>query len=319
MLYNIRMNGTNASSTAQETEIDTLYFTVKAIICVITVLGNALVIFLIIKSRRLRVLPNTFIVTLAIADMLVGAIITPTELACKYWNGHCDILLQRLTYDILYHLSATNLCALTLDRFIATVRPLKYPFIMTLEKVVMIELIAWISAGVTSFTSYTLIIHGLSYEGIQILDLVIFQILPSILLVIIYIRMTYVVTKLNKNQIQQINQISFNYGRTVSRGAKTSLTVKMTGVIIIVFISCYILAVGRRLYFLFTRKNIPYPVVRKMSRTLLNVNSAVNVFVYGLMKGDFKKELKRNLKCLYFYSNNNSNSFCEEHMEMRRL
>lgn len=312
------MNASNKSSTALETKMDVWYFSIKAVICLITVFGNALVIFLIFKCRRLRVLPNTFVVTLAIADMLVGAVNTPSEFACKYWHGKCNWILLKVTYDILYHLSTTNLCALALDRYIATARPLKYPLIMTRKKIIIIILIAWISAATTPFTAYIFILNGINFEVLQIIDIVIFQILPPILLGIIYIRMAYVAAKLNKIQIRQINQISFNYGNTENRKLKATATVKMTGVIIFVFIICYILAVGRRLFYLSVNHSIPYPVVGKLSRILLNVNSAANVFVYALVKGDFKRELKNKLRCLYFYSNNNLSNSCEDRMEMRQ-
>jgi hypothetical protein len=188
---------------------------------------------------------------------------------------------------------------------------------MTRARVVNILVIAWGLAVAFPVTAYILFRSGLPYGGLQIVDLILLQLLPPILLVMVYIRMTYIIAQLKKRQLRQITQLSFNYGENETRHTRTKASVKITGAIIIVFVVCYALALVRLLYGLVNKRDIPYPAVARLSRILLNLNSAINVFVYALMKGDFKQELRKVFKCVDVLSTSDSTYACAEQIEMR--
>lgn len=96
----------------------------------ITILGNTLVIVAVATTRRLRSVTNCFIVSLSVADLLVGCLVMPLSLIyqmigtwpfgyfmCELWSS-LDIML--CTASIL------NLCCISLDRYFAITRPLTY-------------------------------------------------------------------------------------------------------------------------------------------------------------------------------------------------
>lgn len=58
-----------------------------SIVIVATILGNILVIVAICTERRIRKVGNSFIVSLACSDLLVGVMVTPVALAYEV-QGH---------------------------------------------------------------------------------------------------------------------------------------------------------------------------------------------------------------------------------------
>ncbi|KRF79140.1 tyramine receptor 1 isoform X2 [Drosophila virilis] len=100
------------------------------LLILVTVIGNMLVILAVLTTRRLRTVTNCFVMSLAVADLLVGIFVMPPAVAlhvigswklgwllCEFWISF-DILL--CTASIL------SLCAISLDRYLAVTQPLTY-------------------------------------------------------------------------------------------------------------------------------------------------------------------------------------------------
>ena len=125
------------------------------LIIVSSVFGNLLVICSVIRYRRLRVITNYFIVSLALADMLValGAMTFNASVqlsdrwmfglvVCELWNS-LDVYFSTI--------SILHLCCISVDRYAAIVLPLEYPMKMTRTRVLMMILAAWMAPILISF------------------------------------------------------------------------------------------------------------------------------------------------------------------------
>lgn len=125
------------------------------LIVIASVFGNLLVICSVIRYRRLRVITNYFIVSLAFADMLValGAMTFNAsvqisgvwmfgQVVCDLWNS-LDVYFS--TASILH------LCCISVDRYIAIVQPLEYPMTMTRSKVLIMIVCVWTFPVLISF------------------------------------------------------------------------------------------------------------------------------------------------------------------------
>ncbi|XP_043199539.1 octopamine receptor beta-2R-like isoform X2 [Amphibalanus amphitrite] len=125
------------------------------LIIVSSVLGNLLVICSVIRYRRLRVITNYFIVSLALADMLVAlgamtfnASVQLSErwmfglVVCDLWNS-LDVYFSTI--------SILHLCCISVDRYVAIVLPLEYPMKMTRTRVLLMILAAWLAPILISF------------------------------------------------------------------------------------------------------------------------------------------------------------------------
>ena len=110
------------------------------------VVGNCLVIFLITTRRRLRTTTNWFVLSLAVADFAAGAVWYPRLSFCSIRDENCINEAVQMAYSFgsfFVYASVTNLCALTLDRYLAIVHPLRYVTFMTKKRVALLVCAAW--------------------------------------------------------------------------------------------------------------------------------------------------------------------------------
>ncbi|XP_026801701.3 alpha-2B adrenergic receptor-like [Pangasianodon hypophthalmus] len=127
----------------------------NTLIIIFTIVGNILVIIAVLTSRSLRGPQNLFLVSLAVADILVATLIIPFSLANElmgYWYFHlvwCEIYLA---LDVLFCTSSIiHLCAISLDRYMSVSRPLMYRAQRTRCSIKCAILVVWLISAVISF------------------------------------------------------------------------------------------------------------------------------------------------------------------------
>ena len=133
----------------------TVKATVMGFIILCALFGNLLVIVSVMRHRKLRVITNYFVVSLALADMLV-AIFAMTfnasvELSGRWLFGYfmCDVWNS---LDVFFStVSILHLCCISVDRYYAIVQPLDYPLIMTNLRLSTMLSVVWCSPTVMSF------------------------------------------------------------------------------------------------------------------------------------------------------------------------
>lgn len=125
------------------------------LIIICAILGNLLVVVSVVRHRRLRVITNYFVVSLAIADILVAIMVMPFN-ASKQIAGRW--LFHRVLCDVwnsfdVYASTASilHLCCISIDRYYAIVRPLEYPMVMTKKRVAFMLSGVWLAPLLISF------------------------------------------------------------------------------------------------------------------------------------------------------------------------
>ncbi|KAJ3588024.1 hypothetical protein NHX12_011618 [Muraenolepis orangiensis] len=121
----------------------------------LTVSGNVLVCVAVCTTRRLRCLTNCFIVSLAVTDLLLGVLVLPFT------------ALQQLTHDwplgpifcniyisldvMLCTASILTLLAISVDRYLAVTRPLRYTALVLPGRVAVAMVTVWTVSLAVSF------------------------------------------------------------------------------------------------------------------------------------------------------------------------
>ncbi|CAG9818988.1 unnamed protein product [Phaedon cochleariae] len=129
--------------------------TIMGSIIVASILGNLLVIVSVMRHRKLRIITNYYVISLALADMLVAMFAMTFNASVQIYGewkfGYfmCDVWNS---LDVYFSTSSIlHLCCISVDRYYAIVKPLKYTLTMTKKVVALMILNTWISPAVISF------------------------------------------------------------------------------------------------------------------------------------------------------------------------
>nr|XP_006815137.1 PREDICTED: cholecystokinin receptor-like [Saccoglossus kowalevskii] len=122
---------------------------------IVGLIGNILVLFAIQRCRRLRNVTNTFLASLATADLIIIVIVipfqTPTYFQPTWELG--EMMCKLLSYLTLLSSSCSvfMLTALSVERYFVIVHPLLAKSVITLGRARRIIISVWVSAVIYSF------------------------------------------------------------------------------------------------------------------------------------------------------------------------
>ena len=94
------------------------------------------------------------------ADLGVGTVCSPRVSFCSIYDETCvnEAVKIAILIGILFvNASVTNLCALTLDRYLAIVHPLRYVTFLTKKRVALLVSAAWAVASTLPSASLFLV------------------------------------------------------------------------------------------------------------------------------------------------------------------
>ncbi|XP_037090809.1 probable G-protein coupled receptor No9 [Pollicipes pollicipes] len=126
-----------------------------AFLNVMVVAGNVLVVMAVFVHSKLRTVTNLFIVSLACADLLVGILVLPFSATLEvldvwlYGDIWCSVWLA---VDVwMCTASILNLCAISLDRYLAITKPISYPSLMSTRRAKLLIAAVWVLSFVICF------------------------------------------------------------------------------------------------------------------------------------------------------------------------
>ena len=256
-------------------------------------------IYLVTSRKRLHKTVNWFLLSLAVADLCVGLVLFPA-MACIS-ASLCSKCITTAVRWLFLNLSMTNLCALTVDRYIAIVTPLKYAVFKTKRRHLFLISAAWILPFLVHFAPFTwMYCAGMKNAVRNFLTvlLFVFKLPPFLLLFAACSRSLYIAQKQKKRTSVQLSQLSFNgFSRqdlaTIRSQTQASTFAKALGIVVAIFLICYAIDIARLVCFTFhCISYIPWLVVH-LQDLLFICNSASNPLVYSFLKQDIWRELKR--------------------------
>lgn len=288
------------------------YWVIKVLIAIATIVGNGFVIYLIVTRRKLHTTDNWFILSLSLSDLFVGLYITPSELFCHFIGACIKNSFVRLAFpNFVIIASIFNLCVLTCDRYIAILYPLHYVTVMTSSRVKQLIFVAWfIPALITIVSLLPLVIKELLSVNhyLTILWIILITVIPSVALVLMYLRIYIVVKRQQKRDIRLkfLSSASLSNAHVKQRSRDRS-SVNMLGVVILFFVLCWQPSVYRAICEDFKQCHVTNPV-KQFARVLILVNSSINFVVYALLKKDLRKEFLKMYKKIVRERSHSTNS-----------
>ncbi len=148
------VNGFNGTTSALPT-VEAIFVSLLLLIVIFgTVIGNILVCVAVCLVRKLRRPCNYLLVSLAVSDLCVAVLVMPSAMLyevmgrCNFGTILCDIWVA---FDVLScTASILNLCAISLDRFWAITKPLKYGVKRTPRRMMLCVALVWLGAACIS-------------------------------------------------------------------------------------------------------------------------------------------------------------------------
>ncbi|XP_029462377.1 5-hydroxytryptamine receptor 2C [Rhinatrema bivittatum] len=125
------------------------------VIIVLTIGGNILVIMAVSLEKKLQNATNYFLMSLAVADMLVGILVMPVSLITILydyaWPLPDKLCPIWISLDVLFSTaSIMHLCAISLDRYVAIRNPIEHSRFNSRTKAIMKIAAVWtISIGIS--------------------------------------------------------------------------------------------------------------------------------------------------------------------------
>lgn len=270
---------------------------------VLTVLGNGFVIFLIVTKPRLHTKANWFILSLAVADLCSGLACFPPLFVANFFYA-VDLTGANVFYKVSFtflYCSNANLCALTVDRYLAITRPLRYISFMTRKTICRMLLVAWTAPLL--FYSFPAIF---TYRGniaftmsVEVCRVLIFQVFPFVMFTFVTCRLLYLAWQTSRQMRATLAQVRFNHassGASITPIKPSRPEQRRASIMVILILTVFnITYLGGNYWcccFLFDL--CPYTGFLKQAIFLVVVaNAAVNPIVYGFLKMDIRKEVRK--------------------------
>ena len=293
-----------------ESEFQELSTTAKIILvtwyCLVglaAIIGNAVVMWLIVKNESLRTISNLFLTSLAAADFLVGFAIAPTWIFTRCLEYEADTYVQthgKLNDYLWIHTTVAttfNLCCVSLDRYIAIIHSLRYREILTKRRCYKLIATVWLMSLILPCSRFVVtegsVALWLSFTIITVL-------IPTIVIVFCSIRILRAAAEQSR---KIITGNSLPNQDAVKRGKNNSKAAKTVSIVVGLFVVCWSPSLVTSLVNYFTpdpcglNKQLSYYTVWTSVEALAFTSSAINPWVYCLRNDEFYEALSRNFPC----------------------
>lgn len=292
--------------------LDEVFIFLNTILAVVILAGNSVACAVFLKARHLRrSYMNSYLVSLAISDMFMGALVMPFYSVfcsgCEYsLTAHCWVI--RTLKGVTFGANILNLLAISFDRHKALFRPLRYASSMTKERVLTILIAVW---GIPLLLTAARNIwqHSDSKDEALYIDRVysyilnvIFVIIPFFLLLGMNFRILYAI----KEQMRRIhvdNSAKMRLHLSVLNQCPTRSNIrKLKGtlacfVVVLVFILCWLPRIFLNFCSMFRGLDLVSPMLIKLSLFFLFLQSSLNPFIYSFYRAEFRQAALRLLRC----------------------
>lgn len=292
-----------------------LLCSVVLILAAIIVAGNSLVIASVISNRRLQSKTSAFITSLAVCDFIIGLVLMPlivvsNTLGPAVQNGldYCHVTIS-VAIMLMFN-SVANLGAVTFDRFLAVVVPLRYKSIMTKRVIIPIIAFVWIFStvfGFIPFMGWRTVVKPKPGSGLfcqvplnlapgYIITVCVVGFLPSIFVLVAYLKIFQTAYLHEVRIAAAINSVLRNQTELKLNMIKEMKAAKMVALVLGAFIISW-----APLYIIMivdiAMKNAVNSYIYAGGVIFATLNSALNPVIYASMNSEFRDTFRALIQC----------------------
>lgn len=292
-----------------------LLCSVVLVLAAIIVAGNSLVIASVISNRRLQSKTSAFITSLAVCDLIIGLVLMPlivvsNTLGPAVQNGldYCHVTIS-VAIMLMFN-SVANLGAVTFDRFLAVVVPLRYKSIMTKRVIVPIIAFVWIFStvfGFIPFMGWRTVVKPKPGSGLfcqvplnlapgYIITVCVVGFLPSIFVLVAYLKIFQTAYLHEVRIAAAINSVLRNQTELKLNMIKEMKAAKMVALVLGAFIISW-----APLYIIMivdiAMKNAVNSYIYAGGVIFATLNSALNPVIYASMNSEFRDTFRALIQC----------------------
>ncbi|XP_069041840.1 trace amine-associated receptor 13c-like [Lepisosteus oculatus] len=285
-----------------------MYISAVAVV-MLTVCGNLVVIISISHFKQLHTPTNFLMLSLAVADFLIGAAVMPFSLillveTCWYF-GEIVCIIYKILFYIFTSVSIGNVAYIAIDRYLVVYYPLLYSTKVTVNVTAAVILLIWLISILYNFVFmyFNGNIGGTEKLNICLGDCVLFVtkgwvifdvlctlILPCSIMITLYFKI-FIVARKHARAISSVTEQmqSADGGNNKISPKSEWKAAKTLGILVIVFLLClvpyYICSLAL--------ENVDRSsLVLSVLSWFLYFNSAINPIIYALFYPWFQRSVK---------------------------
>lgn len=279
------------------------YMAAELVIAFLSAGGNALVCAAVVLNRKLRTVTNYFLVSLAVADICVGAIAIPCAILTDVGLPRNNLYLCLLMLSVLIMFTQSSifsLLAVAVERYVAIFMPFRYQVLMTSRNAVLVILATWLLAFLIGLvplmgwhktppeSGYCFFVLVVDMTYMVYFNFFACVLTPLVIMFLIYAQIFVMV----KRQVRRIASEQSNRGERQARAAASMRREMKTAtslfLVLFLFTICWI-PLHIINCFLLLCPHCPVPLELLLTAIILShANSAVNPFLYAYTMTTFR-------------------------------
>ncbi|KAM4696142.1 adenosine receptor A1-like [Rhinophrynus dorsalis] len=287
------------------------YLLSEVLTAVLSVVGNILICLAVLNDRRLRTVTNYFLLSLAIADILVGAVAIPCaivlDIGVTRCNLYCCLFMScnLMTFSLA---SIFGLLAVAVERYISILCPFHYRAFVTPRISLVVILGTWLLAAFTGmmplmgwrkpYPPNSECLFGTLISESYMVYLIFFGcVLPPLVVMLFFYARIFLEIR---RQIRQIAEWEVEVSRSKRRRRIVLKELRMaTSLFIVVF--CFVLCwfpihLLNAIRLFCPNCDVPAEVILT-AIILSHANSAINPIIYVFRLSSFRQAVESTLSC----------------------
>ena len=260
----------------------------------ISIALNLLVMVTIFSRNRLRTIPNTFMVSLSVADTLMAAVAIPLRIIERSYKNS-NIIITSMLYPCIGVASILSLCCVTLDRYMHIKHPLDYDKYMNKVRAVGIVAVVWVFSIFQALV-FLFVRKNRYYEAIyNDLRLVLCFGIPAFFIIITYIKLFIIA----RSHARVIATTSITISDGSNSQKKDFKILKIIALIVGTFILCwfpFLFAVSYELH-AEEKSSQEFYLFMGIAECLEFSTCVLNPIIYGLLRRDLRISMRYVAAC----------------------